>query len=663
MWLDQFVLVLALGALGAAALRVAVPLTASPPLTSSPGPNAAPDSVIERVLVAVTLAAGFVVCWTLALGLAGRSGSVPGLAAGPLIAWLVVRWRLTGTRFSLVEPLLGRWRRATALQRLLVLTLMGLAAGAIAEVARRPGFGLDALEYHLPDALGWLHSGHAGAVQTLRYDIPVGYYPITNEVLLSWVLGISRTFAPLAAWSTAVVALLLLALWRLLDVLRIPRAAAFAALAAVGTMPTLLIGINAAGPGSDVIAVSWLACAAALSLGAGRRPALLGPALVAAGLGVGTKTTVAPLAVVVLLLGAWRCRDRLVSGRWPIAGGAVGAALVGGPWYVRDLVVHGWPLWPFSSGPTGDRMPRALALFNVSFLSRPGATLSALPDLYLKWVSGGIVLIAGVIATPLLARTRAVLLSAVVAGAALLSWGLAPFTGIAENPLLHPLALTTVRYLLAPLCACAVALAVSARDARPLRRRVVTGALGAAAVASFAADLALSFPDIPTPGYLFAGAAAGALVGVVTVRLGALTGLFRAPLLLRLGVPIAAAVFLAVIAPGWLAREAATPDPNSPVLAFMLSQPGFASGSQPIGLAPAVIATLAGPHLRHPLSLIGTDEPCARVRERLQRGWVVVQPGAYSPSITARFDAAQCLRGERPVYYDGVTAIYAPAHS
>ena len=98
----------------------------------------------------------------------------------------------------------------------LALGLAGAVLGCVLAVALRPGFGVDALGYHLPDVLGWLRSGHAGSVLRLNYDVPYGYYPITNEVPLTWTLGISRSFAPLAIWSPVLAALALLALWSLL---------------------------------------------------------------------------------------------------------------------------------------------------------------------------------------------------------------------------------------------------------------------------------------------------------------------------------------------------------------------------------------------------------------------------------------------------------------
>lgn len=657
MLVNQLLLVFAAYALVCAAVRTS-------DLIVSPGPPAtvATGNLADRLLAAAALGAAFVVCWTLGLGLVGLAGSAVWLAAGPIAAWAVTRALMPQPPIGVLTAAMARWQRASAGQRILVLGLAGLGLGCVAEVAVAPAFGVDAVSYHLPDAIGWLHSGHAGAAQTFSYDIPFGYFPVTNEVLLTWGLGISRSFAPLATSSVAFAGLTLVALWRLLALLRVPRAVAAASLAAFAALPTFLVGLIATGPGTDLAAVAWLVCAAALSAGA--RPALLAPALVAAGLAVGTKTTVAPLAAAVLLAGAWSARRELRSVRRWLVIGSAGGLVVGAPWYVRAALTHGWPLWPFTSGPGGDPVPHTLKLFHASFLSRPRATVAPIPSLYLKWTAGGLVLIVGT-ATALLARSRAALLAAALALGAVLSWAAAPFTGISASPPLAPLALTAVRYLLSALGACVVAVAIAGRDAAPGRRRVVFGVLAAAIVASLVADFSLGYPAIPRPFYPLAGGVLGAVAGAVVRRRpewGKPAHLSlsdrRTLAALQITAALFAAVALALAAPGWLWRELKAGTPTAPAVAFMLARPGFASGSQPIAFAPEVLATLAGPALRHPISLIGAQEPCAHVRARLKRGWVVVSPRQYVSGITQPFDAPRCLSGTRPIFDDGNSLIY-----
>ena len=44
-------------------------------------------------------------------------------------------------------------------------------------------------------------STYSGAVLRAYYQLPVGNYPLTNEVLMSWMTGISHGFAALTLWT------------------------------------------------------------------------------------------------------------------------------------------------------------------------------------------------------------------------------------------------------------------------------------------------------------------------------------------------------------------------------------------------------------------------------------------------------------------------------
>lgn len=651
MLIRQVLLVLAAGALCAAALRLAARICGY-------AAGSARSSVVELVLVAAPLAAALAVVWTLLLGLAGLAGSAVALAAGPIVVWAVVRWLpICGPGLGLAAELARRWERAPRAQRTLALAVLGAAVGCVLEIAREPAFDVDALSYHLADVVGWIHSGHAGAVQNFSYDFPVGNYPITNEVLLTWPVGIARSFAPVAIVATAQMALLLLALWRLLTRLRVPGAVVLGSLTALGSLPILLVGINLNAPGTDMPAVAWLACAAALCAGALDTPALLCPALLAGGLGIGTKTTVAPLIIVVLATGVWIVRARLSSVRWWLAAGAAAGLVVGAPWYVRNAIDHGWPLWPFSSGPTGDPIPHTLTLFENSFLSRPLATVRVIGHEYLYSFAGGLGVIAAVALTPLLVRSRMTLLVCAVALAAVLSWALAPFTGLGRYPQLEILAVSTVRYMLAAIAACLVALGIAARDGPPLMRRLVIVVLAGATGFSVYADTVLGYPTIPRLSYALLGAVLAALLGAfvpLSVR-----RLSNVSLLLAPGA-LLAVLFLTLSAPGWFFRESEDRSYDHVLLGFMLAQPGFNGGSQPVSSAPSVLASLAGPHLSHPIDLIPAGESCRQVRARLRRGWIVVWPKAYVRGITTYFAAPTCLIGQHPVYDDGTTLVYGP---
>jgi hypothetical protein len=83
-----------------------------------------------------------------------------------------------------------------------------------------------------------------------------------------------------------------------------------------------------------------------------RRLALLGLTGAAMGLGLGTKLSLAiPVAAlaVVIVLSIARANLRQALAAATVVGGV--AVLLGGWWYLRDFVVFGNPVWPFTIGP------------------------------------------------------------------------------------------------------------------------------------------------------------------------------------------------------------------------------------------------------------------------------------------------------------------------
>jgi len=81
--------------------------------------------------------------------------------------------------------------------------------------------------------------------------------------------------------------------------------------------------------------------------------------------------------------------------------------------------------------------------------------------------------------------------------------------------------------------------------------------------------------------------------------------------------------------------------------------------------APLVSSMFAGDRLRHPTPLVGVREPCPAVRDRVRRGWVVVEllrtttidrhPRRLFPVPGT---AARCLAPERPAFRGGAVRVY-----
>src|SRR5207237_1016604 len=116
-------------------------------------------------------------------------------------------------------------------------------------------------------------------------------------------------------------------------------------------------------------------CTGALCTAAVRRPALLAPAIVAAGLALGSKTTTLVPLVACLGVTVWVLRARLRSLLAPVAAAVVAAFAIGWLWFVRDIVLYGSPFWPHVSVPWGASKPRFFDLVGRRFIDRPVAPL------------------------------------------------------------------------------------------------------------------------------------------------------------------------------------------------------------------------------------------------------------------------------------------------
>ena len=635
---------------GLLALAVAALAAASARLASALGARG-----LDRVLAAVAFAAAAAVAQALVLGLVGLGGSGPALALFAVAGWAVVRALVTPEGPTARDELVG-W--ATSAHGWALAAAGGAAGAWLAFTAwslHQPALGFDAVLYHVPEAAGWVQGGRPGSVQQVVDALPVGNYPVTLEVLLGWGMGLSRSLVPVTLAGCAAIGLTGLATWTGLRRLSVPRPAAAAGAAALVALPAVLTSLSN-GWSTDPVALTWVAVCGALCAGALAQPALLAPAVVAGGLAMGTKTTALPMAVALLGLTAFALRRELRPRAGPLAAASVLALIVGATWYLRNLIDHGSPLWPFVTTSFGDPAPPVIALGDVSFLDRPGATFDGLRDYYRDTFAAGILLVGGAVVAPLVVRTRAVAAAAAAAAVSVVLWMGAPGTGSLGSAFDIGTGDAT-RYLLPGLVAAVLALGLAAR---------ASGGPGAAATAVLAVVTVVGLAQAPDVGEALlpsvlvpiAGAAAGALAAWAAARIAA-----DRPAVIRIGLPALAVAALAigsaVAAGGYLKRHISTDRGfEGEALGRLAGDPRYRDGSDPVASTFSEIGVLAGDRLRHRLDLIRPRERCPALRARRRDGWVVVPLRR-----TDRRDVAaihRCLGASEAAYRDPAHVVWAP---
>lgn len=287
-----------------------------------------------------------------------------------LIAELLYRFGLA-IGCACLAALVGVVRRpcrggplALALVALLGATFLPALLAALA-----PPHHWDPLTYHLTAPQRFLLTGWIAPLPEIEWS----NLPLTAELLYGVGLAFgSEAFGQLLHFAFA--ALTAAALWALADRC-FDRLTAWLAVAVFAAMPQVPIWAHVANVDLALACFLFLAVAAALRAdegadGNGQRPRVatdcrrwLGLAGVFAGLALGTKYqamfAVAPLTLLVLLDG-WR-RRRVVDGAGPAvrsalvrAGHFAGiAALVASPWYLKNWLLLGNPVWPLIFGGRG----------------------------------------------------------------------------------------------------------------------------------------------------------------------------------------------------------------------------------------------------------------------------------------------------------------------
>jgi hypothetical protein len=646
--LHHLALALAVVALAQAALRMAA---------------AAAPRGLERLIATIVLTVALAIAEALALGVVDLGGNTVALTLAAVATAAAAIALLPRPEVPLLPELYDWWRGLALTQRAGAAALAGFCGAWAVWQLLHFSIGFDSSLYHYPLVAGWIENGTPGSELLLSYEIPYGNYPLTDEVALTWSAAISRSWVPLALWNPLLLLVLAGAGWLTMRNLKVPRVPAGLAIAVVATAPLMVRQLNE--PQTDLPALAWLACVAGLSTAAGRRPALLAPALVAAGLAIGTKPSTAPMAVAALAVGAYLARGRLrpLAG-WLALGGA-GAVVVGGIWYLRNLIDHGSPLWPFESGPWGDPEPRFLGLVNQTFLDRPLETLEGRLDEYVDRLGGSWLLLAGtlaVLAFALLARDRRELRRPLLVTGGLtvlgfLIWSGAWGTGLSTSPELtfaEGFVVSSLRYMLPALAAAALTVALVAR-AGGLAYRLSVALLSVALGWNLVEVAQLGSPWTPPIGTL----ALGVLAGLALLAVGTL---LTPRIDLRLpgwGVAAATAAvvgaLLAAVSGGFLERytEVSRSTAYGPELVrWFVEQPGFEEDSGRIAIASrGVMAQLAGERFNQRLELVPQWASCDEVKEIARRMPVVVTvPLFFEGTLGVEgYSGARCLADEKPI--------------
>jgi hypothetical protein len=618
---------------------------------------------LERVVAAAPLAASIAAVEALGLGVAGL-GTTPGvLFGGAVAAYLVARRLVPESPDSLGQQLGSWWKSLSTGGRFAA----GAAAGAVAAwtvwLLKYPAFGWDNLAYHIPEVVAWVRNGSPGSIVPLVPGWPYGNFPVTNEVLLSWGSGIGRSFVWITVWPGLMFALLAASGWLGLRVLRVPVLPRVLATASLCAAP-MLTSYQHNGANSDLPAMVWLLVAAALCAVclSEERMGLLAPALLAAALAVGTKTTAAPLAGIVVAVAIVRLRGRLRPLRVPLAVAAGAALVVGGTWYVRNLIQHGSPLWPFFSTPSGDAIPQLVGHpEELTFFQRPLASLARFGDS--GYVTdnflGALIALAAALMAPLLVRQRAVAACAMASAVSLFLWTLAPDTGAPRLRTDFTGAFYASPRLLMPGVAVAtLTLALAARDARRTRPLWI-GLLLAILVVNVSQLFQLGFPAVPGARTPVAGALVGGALALAARQLP-WRGILR-PLGLA-GCALALGAMLALAAPHLVERhwrlgiERRTPYIDAVLIGIFLHGPG--ADGRPIHSSPIMMAMLAGNDLSRPLAPIPLREPCRRIADRTRTGWVVVVKAIDPDQLFGPTTTRKCVDAWRAQYDYGFVAVY-----
>jgi hypothetical protein len=214
-----------------------------------------------------------------------------------------------------------------------------------------PPLATDPLVYHLPTAVQWIQTGQLGLFPTWYWNPAATYSPATTSTFMAWLMAPvgCDVFARFVQVPPLVFIYLLTA--RLCRLLRCGGAvSALVAVAAAMSRPLFSEAIIAK---DDLFVTAFFAAAVVALAPSNLRGGRLGPWRAGAALGMtlACKYTVLLACPLLLFLVDAPVRARWKPRQWVIA--IVTCLVLFAPWYVRNILLTGNPLFPIDVKPLG----------------------------------------------------------------------------------------------------------------------------------------------------------------------------------------------------------------------------------------------------------------------------------------------------------------------
>ena len=151
---------------------------------------------LERFVAAAAIAVTAAGLSALVLGLIALGTNPVALCAAALLLWGAARLWLPDPEAPLLAEAAAAWNAAPRTWKLTLGAAAGGWAAWTAWLLRYPAMDIDGVGYHLPQAAGWVANGRPGSVLPVyEMVLPVGSFPLTSEVVVSWGMGIGDSSA------------------------------------------------------------------------------------------------------------------------------------------------------------------------------------------------------------------------------------------------------------------------------------------------------------------------------------------------------------------------------------------------------------------------------------------------------------------------------------